>query len=146
MTKPIELLIVEDNPGDVVLLREAIAKVGLEYRITVLRDGVEATDYLRGTGRHVGVARPDLVMLDLKLPRKSGREVLDDIALDPRMGPPLLVVLSSSRSELELARVGMLKGQVCMTKPGTFDDFVELVETIEKARQDVAGRGRGGEQ
>lgn len=134
MTKPIEVLMVEDNPGDVVLFREAVAKAGLRYDIAVVQDGVEAAERLRGTDANARATPPDLVVLDLKLPRRSGRELLGDMTRDPRMKPPLLVVLSSSQSELELVRASVPGDQVCMTKPGTFQGFVELVETIERLR------------
>jgi CheY-like chemotaxis protein len=131
----VEVLMVEDNPGDVVLLQEAVARTGLTYRIRVVRDGVEATDYLRRRGEYRDAVRPDLIVLDLKLPRRNGREVIADIRLDPVLCRIPLVVLSSSESELEAARSDPLPEGSCMVKPSTFAGYVETVESIEAFRR-----------
>jgi len=142
--KLIEVLMVEDNPGDVVLVREAAVKAGLPYRITVVHDGVEARAYLHGQGQYAGAAQPDLIVLDLKLPRRSGREVLEDIRQLPALQAVPVVVLSSSRSELGLVRTHMQPTQTTTVKPGTFAGYVEVVEAIETFRSSVAARQEAG--
>ena len=131
---PVEVLVVEDNPGDILLLEEALLGAGLAYRIRVVRNGEEATDYLLQQGEHRGAARPELIVLDLKLPRKNGREVLADILADPALSTIPLVILSSSRSELDAARSSGLPKGSYMTKPTTFQGYEDLVESIEAFR------------
>ena len=131
---PVEVLVVEDNPGDILLLKEAIAGAGLAYRIRVVRNGEEATDYLRQQGEHQGAARPGLIVLDLKMPRKNGREVLAEIRVDPALRAIPLVILSSSRSELDAARSSHLPAGSYMIKPTTFEGYEDLVESIEAFR------------
>jgi len=138
---PVEVLMVEDNPGDVLLLQEAVASVGLAYRIQVVHDGVEAMEYLRTQGEYGGAVRPDLIVLDLKLPRKNGREVLDEIRQDLVLSGIPLVLLSSSRSELEAARSNRLPAGGCMVKPSTFSGYVALAESIESFRRGARPTG-----
>ena len=137
--KTVEVLMVEDNPGDLVLVREAASKAGLPYHVNVVRDGVEATEYLRSEKRHAGAGRPDLIVLDLKLPRKSGREVLEEITPDPKLRDIPIVLLSSSRSELELVRARHRPGRSYQVKPSTFPGYVELMLSIEAFRRTAAG-------
>ncbi len=146
--KPIDVLMVEDNPGDVVLLREALSSAGINYHINVMRDGVEAMEYLRGQGEHAGATRPALIILDLKLPRKSGREVLAEIAVDARLLAIPLVIFSSSRSELALARSPTLPRRAYLVKPSTFAGYVKLTGTIEAFRQgtEIAGKPEVGHE
>jgi len=132
--KPVEVLMVEDNRGDVVLVREAMAAAGFEHCLNVVPDGVEAMAYLHRKGPYAHAARPDLVVLDLKLPRKSGREVLDEIRPDPDLNRIPIVILSSSKSELELARSQYRPEERCIAKPSTFGNYVELVKLIETFR------------
>jgi CheY-like chemotaxis protein len=134
MNKAIEILIVEDNRGDIVLLGEAMRKAGLRHRIHTVKDGVEAMEYLRKEGEFSCAARPDLIILDLKLPRKNGREVLDEIRRDSDLCGIRIVVLSSSRSELALAKSDKQAAPCCMVKPSTFDGYIELVRNIEAFR------------
>ena len=131
---PIEVLMVEDNLGDVVLFREALIKAGVNYQINVAKDGVDALEYLRGLGKYTHPTRPDLILLDLKLPRKNGREVMDDLRLDSDLNTILLIVLSSSRSELALAHLQNLPEQNYIVKPSTFAGYVALVKQIETIR------------
>ena len=135
MAKAIEVLMVEDNRGDVVLVQEAVATAGLHYHITVVPDGVEALDYLQRRGRHAEATRPDLIVLDLKLPRRSGREFIADINPDPVLRCIPTVVLSSSRSELEVAQAQGSPSRICMVKPNTFPGYVEAAQRIEAFRQ-----------
>jgi two-component system, chemotaxis family, response regulator Rcp1 len=136
----VRVLMVEDNPGDVVLVREALRKAGLHYEMTVVKDGVEATQFLAGG---TGKARPDLLILDLKLPRKTGREVLAEILSDPSLDKMPTVILSSSRSELELARALKLPQGSYMLKPSTFKGYLSLVASIEAYRQEFLAGAKG---
>jgi CheY-like chemotaxis protein len=134
MNKIVEILMVEDNRGDIVLLEEAMRKAGLSHRIKTVKDGVQAMEYLRRQGEFTGVSRPDLIVLDLKLPRKNGREVLEEIRRDPELCSIRLVVLSSSKSELDLAMADKELAPKCMVKPNTFKKYIELVNEIETFR------------
>ncbi|MDD5720754.1 MAG: response regulator [Candidatus Krumholzibacteria bacterium] len=135
---PLEVLIVDDNRGDVVLLREAIRQAALNYRVHVVRDGVEAVDYLHRRGEYGESRRPDLILLDLKLPRKNGREVLDEIRPDDSLWRIPLVALSSSASELEHARASGLPAERCLAKPDSYEGYVALVRDIDALRQRAA--------
>ncbi len=141
MTIPIAVLMVEDNRGDVVLMQEAIQSAGLPYNICVARDGVEALEFLRRQGKSAGAARPDLITLDLKLPRKTGMEVLDEIQLDSTLCNIPIVILSSSVSELKIARARREPPYNCMAKPNTFEGYVELVKIIEAFRKNAQKEG-----
>ena len=142
--KRVEVLMVEDNRGDVVLVEEAMAKAGLDHAVNVVSDGVEAIDYLHRLGAYAAAAKPDLIVLDLKLPRKSGREVLAEIRPDPALNTIPVVILSSSRSELEIARSHSRPEERCIAKPTTFAGYVDLVKVIEQFRHAAQG-GDGGD-
>jgi CheY-like chemotaxis protein len=143
MRNTVEVLMIEDNPADVVLLQEAVAEARLAYRMHVASDGVEATEFLEGRGKGAGKAPPDLIVLDLHLPRKSGSEVLDVIRSDPRLCDIPLVLLTGSESELEKARSRNLPEQSYRIKPRTFEAYVALAESIEAFRQGAEGsRGK----
>ncbi len=132
--KPVEVLMIEDNRGDVVLVEAAIEKAGLPYRVTVVSDGAEAVEFLHRRGQYAAACRPDLIMLDLKLPRKNGCEVLDEIRLDPLVAEIPLVLLSSSKSELKRARSYGLPPECYLEKASTYQGFIELVQAIEVFR------------
>jgi len=132
--KLVEVLMIEDNRGDVVLVEAAIAKAGLPYRVSVVSDGAEAVDFLHRCGKYAGSARPELILLDLKLPRKNGCEVLDEIMLDPQLKKIPLVLLSSSTSELKRARSYELPPECYLEKPGTYQGFVALMQAVEAFR------------
>ena len=136
--KTVEVLMVEDNRGDVVLVQAAIEKAGLPYRVTVAVDGAEAVEYLHRRGKYAESPRPELILLDLKLPRKNGCEVLDEIRHDPVVAEIPLVLLSSSKSELKRARSFGLPAECYLEKPGTYQGFVELVLAIEAFRSKAA--------
>ncbi len=136
--RTVEVLVVEDNRGDVVLMQEAMKQAALSYRVTVISDGTEAMDFLHHRGKHVRAPRPDLILLDLKLPRKNGREVLDEIRPDPSLREIPVVLLSSSHSELDLARSHELPPECYVVKPGTYEGYVALVRDIEAFRQRAA--------
>ena len=126
----LKILMVEDNRGDVVLLDEAFDRSGASHCIHVVCDGVEALEVLRRQGAHAQAPRPDVIVLDLKLPRKGGREVLEDILPDPDLRCIPIVVLSSSESELELIRNLHLPMGLCIAKPSTFAGYVEIAGII----------------
>jgi CheY-like chemotaxis protein len=132
--KAVEVLMVEDNRGDVVLVEAAIEKAGLPYHVTVVSDGAEAVEFLLRRGNYADAPRPDLIMLDLKLPRKNGCEVLYEIQPDPVVGKIPLVLLSSSKSELKRARSYGLPAECYLAKPSTFQGYVDLVAAIEVFR------------
>lgn len=140
--KNVEVLIVDDNQGDVVLMQEAMQSSGLKHNINVARDGAEALEYLRLQGKYSAVPRPDLIVLDLKLPRKTGMEVMDDIQLDPALRSIPLVLLSSSRSELGIVQSCKDPRCKCIVKPSTFEGYIDLVRTIETFRKDEAARSQ----
>jgi CheY-like chemotaxis protein len=131
----VNVLMVEDNRGDVVLVEEAILAAGLDYRVAVVRDGVAAMDYLRRQGTHAGAPHPDLILLDLKLPRKSGRQVLAELDADSALRHIPVAILSSSRSELGLARIGRPPNHADFAKPSTFSGYVELLQAIAAFHQ-----------
>jgi two-component system, chemotaxis family, response regulator Rcp1 len=133
--KSFEILMVEDNRGDVVLVKEAMRKAGMAHRVRVVQDGVEALEYLRRQGPYVAATRPDLIILDLKLPRKSGREVLDEIQPDPFLNDIPLVVFSSSKAELASVQSCKFRARNYIVKPSTFEGYVEFVQLIAKYQQ-----------
>jgi len=132
--RPVEVLMVEDNRGDVVLVETAIERAGLPYHVSVVSDGVEAVEFLHRRGKYAEAPRPELITLDLKLPRKNGCEVLEEIRPDPDLRAIPLVLLSSSSSELRRARSYGLPAECYLVKPSTFQGFVELVQAIEAFR------------
>jgi len=125
-------LLVEDNPGDVRLTREALKEGRLEKNLNVAPDGVEAMSFLRREGDYVGAARPDVILLDLNLPRKSGREVLAEIKGDPELRRIPVVVLSTSGSEEDIVGSYELHANCYVTKPPDFERYLEAVRTIEE--------------
>ena len=137
-----EVLMVEDNPGDVVLIQEAMRKAGLPFRLQVARDGVAATELLWGVEGRPAI-RPDLIILDLKLPRKNGRELLEEIQGDPSMRLIPVVLLSSSPSELELARSFRLPPKSYLVKPSTFSGYIALVQSLAAFLEESRGENAG---
>ena len=133
--RPVEVLSVEDNRGDVVLMREAMRKASLPYRVTVISDGVEALDFLHRRGAHARAPRPELILLDLKLPGRTGGEVLEDLRSDPSLRGIPVVLLSSSQSELERASSYELPVGCSFVKPDSFEGYVAVVRAIEAFRQ-----------
>ena len=129
--RPVEILLVEDNPGDVRLTREALREGKVRNNLAVASDGVEAVAYLRKEGEHAGAVRPDLILLDLNLPRKDGREVLAEIKADPSLRHIPVVVLTSSQAEEDIVRAYDLHANCYVTKPVDLDQFIRVVESIE---------------
>ena len=134
MKTSVEILMVEDNRGDVVLIQEAIQRAGLPYNLAVATDGVEALEYLRRKGARSCAPKPELLILDLKLPKKTGMEVMEEIHFDSGFSRIPIVILSSSASELSIARSRWEPPYRCVSKPTTFDGYIELVRTIEAIR------------
>jgi two-component system, chemotaxis family, response regulator Rcp1 len=129
--RPVEILLVEDNPGDVRLTREALREGKVRNNLAVASDGIEAIAYLRKEGEHAGAVRPDLILLDLNLPRKDGREVLAEIKADPALRNIPVVVLTSSQAEEDIVRAYDLHANCYVTKPVDLDQFIRVVESIE---------------
>ena len=130
-SRPVEILLVEDNPGDVRLTREALREGKVRNNLYVVSDGVEALEFLRRQGQHIDAARPDLILLDLNLPRKDGREVLQDIKSDPALRHIPVVVLTSSQADQDIIRAYDLHANCYVTKPVDFEQFIHVVRTIE---------------
>ena len=133
---PFDILLVEDNPADVRLTQEAFKDARVPNRLHVARDGVEALGMLRdATG---AVPRPDLILLDLNLPRKDGREVLQDIKQDEALRHIPVVVLSTSHSEHDVARSYRLGANAFVTKPVDVDRFFQVIRALEQFWLDTA--------
>jgi two-component system, chemotaxis family, response regulator Rcp1 len=129
--KPVEILLIEDSPGDVRLTQEALKEAKVLNNLTVATDGVEALEILRRQGPHAKVSRPDLILLDLNLPRKDGREVLKEIKADPDLKRIPIVVLTTSRAEEDVIKAYDLHANCYITKPVDFKQFVTVVQSIE---------------
>jgi two-component system, chemotaxis family, response regulator Rcp1 len=129
--KPIEILLVEDNPGDVRLAVEALRDARVRNQLHVVYDGVEAMSFLRREGQYGGVPRPDLILLDLNLPRKDGHEVLADIKQDEDLKRIPVVILTSSTAEQDILEAYNLHANCYITKPVHLDNFLQIVKCIE---------------
>jgi CheY-like chemotaxis protein len=131
--KPIEILLVEDNPGDVRLTVEALKDGKVLNHLSVAMDGVEALAFLRRApaGQYADAPRPDLVLLDLNLPKKDGREVLAEIKADPDLRLIPVVILTSSKAEEDIAKSYSLYANCYVTKPVDLEQFVKVVKSIE---------------
>jgi two-component system, chemotaxis family, response regulator Rcp1 len=127
----IEILLVEDNPGDVELTREAFYEGKIGNRLSVAKDGVEALAMLRKEGVHRNSPRPDIVLLDLNLPRKSGLEVLSELKDDPELRSIPVVILTTSLSEEDIARSYHAHANCYISKPVDFDKFMAVVRSLE---------------
>jgi len=128
---PVEVLLVEDDPGDVMMTREAFAEHKLRNRLTVVSDGADALAYVRQEGIYAGVARPDLVLLDLNLPRRDGREVLAEMKSDPDLREIPIVVLTTSSAEEDVLASYRLHANAYVTKPVDFERFISAVRQID---------------
>jgi two-component system response regulator len=128
----IEILLVEDSPADVLIAREALTEAKLLNTIHVARDGVEAMNFLRKQGEFASAPRPDLILLDLNLPRKNGREVLAEIKVDDNLKSIPVVVLTTSSAEEDIVRSYNLHANCYVVKPVEFDSFVNAVKSIEQ--------------
>lgn len=126
------VLLVDDDPGDVLMTREAFAAGAPDNTLCVVTDGVEALAYLRGESEYAGAERPDLVLLDLNLPRKGGREVLAEVKTDDVLRSIPIVVLSTSDAEDDILASYRLHANAYVTKPVDFDDFIRAVRQIDE--------------
>lgn len=129
---PIEILLVEDNPGDVELTREALHDSKVHMNLSVVHDGVEALAFLRREGPYGDAPRPDLILLDLNLPRKDGRTVLGEIKAEPELRQIPVVILTSSQAEQDILRAYALHANCYVTKPVDLDQFITIVRSIEQ--------------
>lgn len=129
--KPVEILLVEDNPGDVRLALEALKECKLRNNVHVIHDGLEALRFLLREGGHEGAPRPDLILLDLNLPRMDGREVLGRIKADSRFRSIPVVVLTTSQAEEDILKTYDLHANCFISKPVDIDQFLMVVKKIE---------------
>ena len=130
--RAIEILLVEDNPGDVRLTREALKGSKVLNHLNVVEDGVAALDYLHKVAPYENVVRPDIVLLDLNLPKKDGREVLGTIKASPLRKTIPVVILTTSQAEEDVLRAYHLNANCYVSKPVDFDQFMRIVQTIEE--------------
>jgi two-component system response regulator len=129
--RPIEILLVDDDAGDRLLVNDALEHHKLRNRLTCVTDGVEALRYLHGEGEHTDAARPDLILLDLNLPRMDGRELLERIKGDDELSAIPVVVLTTSASDGDILRSYELHANAYVPKPVDFAGFMEIVRQIE---------------
>ncbi|MFW5947619.1 MAG: response regulator [Gemmatimonadota bacterium] len=128
---PVEILLVEDSPGDVDLTLEALEEAKLKNNVHVAEDGVVAMEFLRREGVHADAPRPDLVLLDLNLPRKDGREVLREIKEDPSLRRIPVVVLTTSEAEQDVLDAYEHRANAYIVKPVDFEQFFRTIQTLE---------------
>ncbi len=136
--QPLSVLLVEDDPGDVMIAREALAAGRLSTDLNVVSDGVEAMSYLHQQEPYTDAVRPDLILLDLNLPRKSGHEVLAEVKQDPALRRIPVVVLTTSLAQDDVAKSYDLHASVHVSKPVDFDQFTEVVRQIDDFFGNVA--------
>ena len=130
-TEPIEILLVEDNTGDARLAREALRDAKVANHLNWVADGVEALAFLRRQDSYMSAPRPDLILLDLNLPRKDGREVLSEIKSDEKLKRIPVVILTTSQAEEDILKAYHLNANCYITKPVDLDQFIKVVKTIE---------------
>ena len=129
--KPVEILMVEDNPGDVRLTMEALRETKVNNNLNVVKDGAEALAFLNRKGEYSDAARPDLILLDLNIPGKDGREVLEEIKVDEQLGRIPVVILTTSRAEEDILKTYDLHANCYITKPVDLSQFIRVVQSIE---------------
>jgi CheY-like chemotaxis protein len=131
IAKPVEILLVEDNEGDIGLIEEVFEEAKIRNNLHIAEDGEEAILFLRGEGKFSGSPRPDIILLDLNLPKKDGREVLREIKEDNHLKNIPVVVLTTSIAEKDVLRSYDLRANAYVTKPLDFDQFIRVVKSIE---------------
>ena len=129
--RPVEILLVEDNPGDERLTREALKEGKVYSNLHWVKDGVEAMEFLRRQGKYRSVPRPDIILLDLNLPKRDGREVLHDIKNDDELKRIPVVVLTTSKAEEDVLRTYNLHANCYVTKPVDLEKFIVVVKSID---------------
>jgi CheY-like chemotaxis protein len=127
----IEVLLVEDSPGDVRLTREALKDAKVHISLHIATDGIEAMAFLERTGSHVNAPRPDLILLDLNLPKKDGREVLKEIKESPSLRTIPVVILTTSSSDADVLQSYQLHANCYISKPVDLDGFLKVVQSID---------------
>jgi two-component system, chemotaxis family, response regulator Rcp1 len=140
---PIEVLLVEDSPGDVRLTREAFKDAKVHINLHVVSDGAEAMEFLKHSGKHVDVPRPDLILLDLNLPKKDGREVLEEIKQNPALKSIPVVILTTSASEADIHGSYLHHANCYITKPVDLEGFLKVVKSIDSFWLSVVKLPRG---
>ena len=141
--KPMEVLLVEDSAGDVRLTREALKDAKVHVHLQVVSDGIEAMAFLKREGQHVQAPRPDLILLDLNLPKKDGRQVLEEIKQSPSLKSIPVVILTTSASEADILRSYMLHANCYITKPVDLNGFLDVVKSIDNFWLSVVKLPRG---
>ena len=131
-TQPVEILLVEDAPGDVRLTFEAFKKATIDVHLSSVKDGAEALDYLYQKGNHAGAKRPDLILLDLNIPKVNGHEVLAQVKSDPQLKRIPVVVLTSSRNDDDVRKAYDEHANCYLIKPGDLKDFFSVIRAIEE--------------
>ncbi len=131
LPRPIEILLVEDSPADVLITREAFEDAKLLNALHVVEDGVQALEFLRRQGSYADAPRPDLILLDLNLPRKNGREVLAEIKADPQLKSIPVVILTTSSLDEDVLNAYDLHANCYVIKPVGFDNFFKAVQSIQ---------------
>jgi two-component system, chemotaxis family, response regulator Rcp1 len=129
--RPAEVLLVEDSPGDVRLTREALKEGKVRNNLSVVSDGVEAMEFLRREGQYADAPRPDIVLLDLNMPRKDGREVLAEMKSDETLKRIPVVILTTSEAEQDILRTYDLHANCYLTKPVDLEQFISIVKSVE---------------
>ena len=130
--KAVEILLVEDNLGDVVLTKEALKEGKISNNLSVTRDGIEALEFLRRQGSFADAPRPDLILLDLNMPRMNGAEVLAEVKADPELKTIPVVMLTTSAADQDIINAYKLNANCYVTKPVDFDQFMKVVQTIDQ--------------
>lgn len=130
--RSLQILLVEDNPVDVLVTREALAGWDVKSSLHVVEDGQEALDFLRRQGDFIGAAQPDLVLLDLNLPKKNGREILAEIKQDPDLSTITVVVVTTSDSTTDVQTCRDLGANLYIIKPQEFEEYVEALNSIQE--------------
>jgi len=128
---PVEILLVEDNPADVCLTREALKEGKVYNNLHWAKDGVEALEFLRRQGKHAKAPRPDIILLDLNLPKKDGREVLEEIKADNKLMRIPVVILTTSQAEEDVLKTYTLHANCYVTKPVDLEQFIKVVKSID---------------
>ncbi len=128
---PVEILLVEDNRGDARLTREALKEGKVYNNLHWVKDGVEALEFLHRRGKHKDAPRPDIILLDLNLPKKDGREVLQEIKADDRLRRIPVVILTTSKAEEDVLRTYTLHANCYVTKPVDLEQFIKVVKSID---------------
>lgn len=142
-----DILLVEDNPGDIRLTREAFEESRIANTLHVVTDGVEALEFLRGEGEYVDAPRPDIVLLDLNLPRKNGDEFLEELREEsPRLARIPIIVLTSSKAEEDIVQSYELQANAYMTKPVDPEEFIDTIQTFKTFWLEIVRLPSDGEQ